>query len=396
MLFKIVKFCCFLYCLFLVFSCEKDTKNLVVQRGALVNAEKQFEIPLSEISSVIGDSFPTLLVKHGVKGYKITYGTIYENKPIYSQALLLIPEGVNTIHLVAYFHGTNVPMKISGSDKKTPSNYDGSSKNWREVRFCGITLAMSGYCVLLPDYIGYGITADKEHPFVYYPELFKANIDALLATKKFFQQQHLSYDNRLFLAGWSQGAGASLSAQKYIEANYTDEFKIVASSNLAGPYNFTRFIEDVFTNSNKYYRAVGLYTWAGYALNKFSGLNRPSDQIFTFPVYDQVSAFEVITSKPIDLFREYFINNVLNGDDELFRAIILENSFHCGWDPQGLVFLHHGIADDIVPYFNSEDAFRDLNESSSNVYFYSYENATHDSHLDEYIKRTIEDFNKLK
>ena len=36
-----------------------------------------------------------------------------------------------------------------------------------------------------------------------------------------------------------------------------------------------------------------------------------------------------------------------------------------------------------------------LNESSGNVYFYSYENATHDSHLDEYIKRTIEDFNKL-
>ena len=80
----------------------------------------------------------------------------------------------------------------------------------------------------------------------------------------------------------------------------------------------------------------------------------------------------------------------------MFRAIILENSFHCGWDPQGLVFLHHGIADDIVPYFNSEDAFHGLNENSGNVYFYSYENATHDSHLDEYIKRTIEDFNKLK
>ena len=242
MLFKIVKLWCFLFCIFFVFSCKKNDKNLVVQRGALVNAEKQFDIPLSEISSVIGDSFPSSLVKYGVKGYKITYGTIYDNEPIYSQALLLIPEGVNIIHLVAYFHGTNVPMKILGSEQKIPSNYDGSTKNWREVRFCGITLAMSGYCVLLPDYIGYGITADKEHPFIYYPELFKANIDALLATKRFFEQQHLFYDNRLFLAGWSQGAGASLSAQKYIEANYTDEFKVVASSNLAGPYNFTRFI----------------------------------------------------------------------------------------------------------------------------------------------------------
>lgn len=382
---------------FLFFSsCEKEKDTPLFKRGELLNVEESIDIHLSEIPSTIGDSFPTSLAKFGVKGYKITYGTIYENKPIRSQALLLMPENTNDICLVAYFHGTILPLKLFDSDRKIPSKYDGGATEWREVRWCGVSLATSGYTVLLPDYIGYGTTADKEHPFVCYPELFKANIDALLAVKTFFQQQKLTYDNRLFLAGWSQGAGASLSAHKYIEADYADQFKVIASSNLAGPYNFTHFIEDVFTNANQHYRAAALYAWAAYALNRFSYLNRPCDQIFSFPVYDQFSAFDVLTSKPSELFRDYFIENLLSGNDELFRAIITENSFHSGWAPQGKIFLHHGTSDDVVPYFNSEDAYNGLNQESDNVFFYSYKNGTHDSHVDEYIKYTIEDFNKLR
>ncbi len=391
-----MKYQYFIFLLFLFVSCKENEEIPTLQRGELFSAEKTIEIPAKEIPAIIGDSFPNTLAIYDVEGYRITYSTIYNNEPILSQALLLMPKNASKIHFVSYFHGTNVPIKILGSERKIPSKYDGGKKDWKEVRWCGITFATSGYCVLLPDYIGFGMTAEKEHPFVYYPELFKANIDALLASKKFFQKQKITYNNDLFLAGWSQGAGASLSAHKYIEKDYAHEFKIIASSNLAGPYNFIHFIEDVFSNSNKHYRAAGLYSWAGYVLNKFSGLNRPLDQIFSFPVYDQMSAFDVFTSKPIDLFRDYFIANILNGDDELFRAAILENSFHSGWTPKGFVYLHHGTADDIVPYFNSKDAFDNLNKESENVFFYSYENATHDSHVDEYIKQTISDFNKLR
>lgn len=391
-----MKFLYFIFTILLFVSCKENIENPIIQRGELLCAEKTIEISATEIPEIIGDSFPNSLATYDVEGYKITYGTIYGDEPILSQALLLIPKNISRVHLVAYFHGTNIPIKALGSERKIPSKYDGDKKDWKEVRWCGVTLATSGFCVLLPDYIGYGITENKEHPFIYYPELFKANIDALLATKKFFQKQKINYNNDLFLAGWSQGAGAALSAHRYIEEDYTDEFKIIASSNLAGPYNFTHFIEDVFSNANKHYRAAGLYSWAGYVLNKFSGTNRPLDQIFKIPVYDQMSAFNILTSKPADLFRDYFIANILNGDDELFRAAILENSFHSGWTPKGFVYLHHGTADDIVPYFNSKDAFDNLNKESENVFFYSYENATHDSHVDEYIKQTISDFNKLR
>jgi dienelactone hydrolase len=112
-----------------------------------------------------------------------------------------------------------------------------------ETRNIALGWASAGFAVFVPDYIGFGITSDKEHPYLAYDELFKSNVDGLLAVKQFLSQQDITYDNRLFLAGWSQGAGACLSAHKFIQEQYASEFTVTASSSLAGPYNFRHFID---------------------------------------------------------------------------------------------------------------------------------------------------------
>lgn len=377
-------------------ACQENPTIEVHSRGTLLDVQKIGHLELQEICTIMGDSFPDSIARYPVDYYVLTYATTYQGAPIRSQALLLLPCGAAEVNLVGYLHGAIFPENFLGANQKTPSLYRGAASNWEEVRYCGIPFATAGYCVAMPDYIGYGLTSNEEHPFVYYPELFIPNIDALLATKQYFEQQGMVYNGNLFLSGWSEGAGAALSAHQYIERNYADQFQLKGTTALAGPYNFVGFIEEVLRAPDKHFLAAGLYSWAAYSLNKFSGLKRPCDQLFLLPVYDQFTAFNILTSKPGEIFRPYFSENLLNGNDDLFRAIIVKNSFHTGWTPKAPIYLHHGTDDNVVPFFNSQDAFDQLSKRSSEVFLYEYEKGSHHSHVHSYICSSIDDFNSIR
>src|SRR5690606_28347671 len=147
------------------------------------------------------------------------------------------------------------------------------------------------------------------------PEMFISNIDGLLAVKKVFRQKNIDYDNRLFLAGWSQGAGAALSAHKYIQENYADDFTVVATSGLAGPYHFSHFAETFLERRKESIDALPIFSWGLYSLNKFSALRRPTDQIYTYQVYDQFASILVPSKIPDEIFSDYFLNHWMNGSD---------------------------------------------------------------------------------
>lgn len=73
-----------------------------------------------------------------------------------------------------------------------------------------------------------------------------------------------------------------------------------------------------------------------------------------------------------------------------------KNSNHTGWQPAGKVFLHHGDADDVVPYFNSVDTDAGLRAAGGDVKFYTYPGGKHDTELGNFIRNTTMDFNLLK
>ena len=77
----------------------------------------------------------------------------------------------------------------------------------------GLTWASAGYTVFIPDYIGFGLTLGKDHPYLYYPEMFISN-----------------------------------------------DFTVVASSGLAGPYNFKRFAESFLERKNEEIDALPIFS----------------------------------------------------------------------------------------------------------------------------------------
>jgi hypothetical protein len=311
----------------------------------------------------------------------------------------MLPDDISTVYLIAYFHGTQLPLKLPDfydSKNETPSYYKGGKENFGETRNMGLSWASAGYVVFMPDYIGFGTTLEKEHPYLNYPEMFESNIDGLLAAKSFLSNEGLSYDNRLFITGWSQGGGACLSAQRFIERDYASEFTIVASSSLAGPHNFERFFDDILSRKDEELNISNIFSWAVYGLNKFSDLKRPTDQLYAYPVYDQFASIFPPSKVPSEIFNSYFLKKIIDGSDQKFRDILGENTFAYGWQPSGKVFLHHGDADDVVYYFNSVDAYNGLTAAGGDVTLYTYPGGTHDSELGNFISKTLEDFSTLK
>lgn len=384
-----------LFC-FLTASCTKEQEPSFLPRGTVIDCTEKGRLSVSQIIDYVTEEVPAEIARYDVTYYVIRYRTDYMGKSVDSEGLLLIPEGVDSVRLLAYFHGTIVPLEMFGIRNQVPSFYRGQKEGFYETINLGFSFATAGYTVFIPDYIGYGITSDREHPYVYYPELFKANIDGLIASQEFLKQSGFSEAGRLFLTGVSQGGGASLSAHRYIQENYAAHFTVVASSQYAGPYNFQEFIYSVFRDKDKKLTALNLYTWAGYTLTKFSGIKRPTDRIFTYPVFDQVAAFNPPSQIPSAVFNPYFISKILDGTDSEYGLLIDGNSFHRGWRPLGRVFLHHGDEDNIVPYFNSVDAYNGLKSAGGDITLYTYGGGGHITEAASYILKTIEDFNAIQ
>lgn len=371
--------------LLLIFTACKKEATLSVSPGTLIETNEVKTISRSECVQLVDSADISSVAQYDVRLIEIVYATEYDGKTIETSGMLFVPVGKDTVHFVTYNHGTVVPLKLFKMDEATPSLFTGQSVGFGEIRNVGLTWASAGYTVFMPDYVGYNRTRDKEHPYIYYPELFKSIYHGDLAVKSYIQSQSAYYDNRMFLAGWSQGGGASLSAHRYFEQNYPGTFTIVASLNLSGPYNFKRFIRSVFENKETANDKISIYSWALYSLNKFSELKRANDRFYSYSVYDQVSAFNPPSTVPADIFNNFFIKQIVDGSDVAMNSVIERNSMINGWNPQGKIYLYHGDADDFVPYFNSEDCYEGLLQLGTDIHFTTYPGATHYTVFPKYL-----------
>lgn len=382
--------------LLLGYSCQKEPAPGVLDRGFIIASEQVAENTAQDVINNVNDFDIAAFAQYDVTYHVITYTSDYKGELKNTRGLLILPKGIDTVDLIGYFHGTHIPLDVNNVDGNTPSLYRGGGEAFIEARGVGSPWASAGFAVFMPDYFGYDLTEDLEHPFVYYPELFKANIDGLKAAKQYLNENGFVYDNDLFLTGWSQGGGAALSAHRYIQEQYNDEFNLIATSGFAGPYNFFGFVLRVLAQKNQSFERLGLYSWAVYAVNKFSDLERPTDQIWSYPVYDQMSAANVPNTVPAKVINTFFLKAMVEETDTAMINRLAANSFHNGWTPQGKVFLHHGDADDVVPYFNSQDAFTGLEAEGADIQLYTYPGGDHGSVLEEYVINTINDFKNLQ
>lgn len=313
--------------------------------------------------------------------FSYTYESVDEvGKPITLSArimwpkwhLLKVEEEPNNIMLVPHF-------TIMG-EHECPS-YGGSVES----------LVMSGDRILImPDYIGYGVTKDRVHPYINQNVCAQNSIDALRAGYKLFKEKAkvtLHKDWRLYVTGMSQGGGNSLAVHKWLDTHdeFAKNWRFEYSYSCAGPYNPKKTIEKYFEQKNLSYPVVLPATVKSMIASYPNILGKWKEEDFYSKSYleikaevDKMISSKEYTSDEINnvFFKHYphkgeaginggkqvkitdvVSDELMNPNSEIYIALmkcLADNDLTTGWTPKHPIYLYHGTADDVVPYENAK------------------------------------------
>ncbi|MFC9709458.1 alpha/beta hydrolase family protein [Paenibacillus sp. NPDC056933] len=379
-------------------SSSDNEENTV--RGELLSYKKVSQLTTKQILKLNPAKDIRSLLSYDVSLYSITYKSIYNGEPVVLSGLVTIPKGKKKPSYLQYHHGTMLPIPMTGGEgsNDAPSLFHGQpaqlTADFGETRMMILTLASKGYVVSAPDYAGYNVSKNLDHPYNVASELAESSVDMLRATKELTRKLQIKTDNKVFLAGWSEGGGAALATHKLIEQKHVKEFNLIATSPLAGPYDSTSMILESANVEGDIGENAAIYNWTLYSLIKFGNIDRPHDEVWKYEVNSSLDALMTPSNKVSEIIQESFLENVINGKDGEVLAAIKGNDLIQGWTPKAKIMFHSGKHDDIVPHYNTLNAYNTFKERGADVTLYEYEGNHYTPDL-KYLTRTIKDFGVL-
>lgn len=331
-------------------------------------------------------------VRYGIRAYRLDYTTTNtDGTKIKASGAIIIPVDAPTAApLLSMQHGT------IQSDSDAPSNFGSGS----EAYTFGSLFASQGYIIAAPDYIGYGASKDLPHTYEQRNGLATASLDMLRATREFLSDKNISWDKRLFVAGYSEGGYATMALQKKIEEETGSEFNLVASSCGAGAYDKPAFMRQIVNERTSGIAYINrLYVWVLLTYDRIYGLNRPMTYYFKEPYASQVAA----AGKNVDIsvslnttFTDQFKKSVNDGSDADFLRAVQDNDIH-DWKPRTPTRLYHGDADDTVFYLNSQNAYDAMQKrGAANVELVTLKGANHATGILGFITGTYSFFGQIQ
>ena len=300
------------------------------------------------------------LIRFDVEVRKITYKTIFKNKNIQASGLVCFPKTAGNYPVLSFQNGTNTLYS------ETPSVNSGN-----DMFSIMESLTSMGFIVVIPDYIGFGASANLPHPYLDAKSTTQSILDMIRATKEFSTDDKIvaKPTKDLFIFGYSQGGWATMQLQKSIEKDYSSEFNLIASSCGAGPYSIeymNKYIVDKPVYPMPYFMA--------YLLNSYVTIG-----LFTNPLSDFIQApyaakipglFDgkhsggainaELTTQMATLFTpEYRAGYATDAKYAGVRSAFLSNSI-TAWNAKTPMKLFHGANDDLIPPGISEKMLADF------------------------------------
>lgn len=284
--------------------------------------------------------------KYDVDIYDITYKSCWHDSTcILASGLVFVPRGVEKpMAEVVYHHGTRVEK--------------GRKKDISGVDYLCLGLAVDGYLVLQPDYIGLGF-GDKFHLYQQYKSLGQASVDMIYAVRELNDTLGVKVNQQLFLTGYSEGGYGAVAANKYIQESYPD-IKVTATSGNSGAYDMAGVQSEVM------FKKYGHPHYLPFLLRGFNEVyhivpdintiyKAPYDSIIP-AMFDGSHSFreidKVLPEIPKDMIRDTFVDLFLHDPNFLLHKALDDNSL-CHWKPENPIELCFCDKDEQVNYKNS-------------------------------------------
>ncbi|MCS4533631.1 alpha/beta hydrolase family protein [Neisseria montereyensis] len=386
-----------------------ETNKNIAERGHLISETHVTTLTKDQVNDFLPEQNKlegniSDVPKYDIDLYKIVYTSDYNGKVVNLSGMIMIPKRADKITQLQYHHGSLYPYPAESGwgSEDAPSLYDGKAphapKSNYETRMYGNMLASNGYLVSMPDYAGYGIASNLEHPYSVNPELAKESVDMILATREFAKKHSIDLNEKVGLYGWSEGGAVSTATQKLIESKYNDKIKVLANAEMSGPLR----VADTFKyalifmpllSEEMNTESLDYLAWVYYAYNKFSNHPVANELIFDIPVKNDL---DVLNKRKTNITKEVFKNL----DKETYQHMLnqaLKSDLVVGWKPKAPIFVHHGDNDELVPYDNNaEVAVNTYNKNGGKATLVKYPGHTHISLGALYIKNIIDEFNSLE
>jgi len=305
-------------------------------------------------------------VKYDIKVYKIKYKTAFEGDSIIASGLLAVPvpkEKSDAFPMLSYQHAT-----MTTNAESPTSNPLG------EVTAMATYVASTGFVVMIPDYIGFGSSSDKFHPYMIKKYTVNAILDFIRASKEFIAtEKPCKINSNLFLSGYSQGGNATMAALSAIENDTRNiDLEVKASACGAGFYNLNTFRN--WLVSQKKFDSPYIIAYMLRSFKQYEDLAIEDTLVFSSKFASVIPgmidgtrlANEINTMFGTldvgELFNDDFENDstLFNKDKkyDALRAVYTENSVPV-WNLGSDVTLYYGKSDMIVP---NEQSLKILSE----------------------------------
>lgn len=284
-----------------------------------------------------------------------TYPSIdMDGNPITLSGKVMLPKNGNPKRMILVSHYTVC------SNAEAPSNC---------FSLEGL-LVKDGYGLIIPDYLGYGVTAKEVHPYLVMDLTARNVLDMYLAVRPWLEAvERIPDDPNLDLMGYSQGGATTMAVQHLIETEFWDKedmdyvslHRVFAGG---GPYDVKATYERfVTTDTAGYPVAVPLVLQGmikGNKLNmELSDMMRPFlcehiDKWINSKHYTSAQINQLIGSKVThELLTDEAMEQKSEKVAELYKAMTVNSIVSQNWEPQASVYIMHSIDDETVPYTNA-------------------------------------------
>ena len=259
------------------------------------------------------------------------------------------------------------------SDEEVPSN-----RVSMEMIFL-----MKGYAVIMPDYVGYGLSREEVHPYLHWRNAAQTAVDLLNCMPELLDYYGYTYPKDVVVTGYSQGGAVALGVARMIEENYHQENewtvrKLYAG---AGPYDPAgTYLFSMERNEMGIPAAIPLIVMG---LNDAYELGFTLDEFFLDPLLsnyeDWVVSKEYTVGQINQLMGSTIMSELMTEDaltldspqaDMLYEVLLWNSTV--GYDLQAPAYFLHSLEDEVVPLLNSINLEAEMPDKEEKTFDFDY------------------------
>ena len=241
-------------------------------------------------------------------------------------------------------------------------------------------LTMKGYAVIMPDYVGYGLSRDEVHPYLHWRSAAQTAVDLLNCMPELLDYYGYSYPIDVVVSGYSQGGAVALGVTRMLEE--LDSTWIVHKLYAgAGPYDPAgTYLYSMERDEMGIPAALPMIVMG---LSDAYDMEVELEDFFLEPLLsnyeDWILSKEYTVSEINRLMGSTIMSELMTEDalrldspqaDMLYK-LLLRNS-NVGYDLQSPAYFLHSLDDEVVPMLNTINLQEQMPDESGKTYDYNH------------------------